>query len=291
MLLLRLALRPWKLAPFSQFFSALAVGLLLLMAGFLFWIQTGLRPVLKRLQHEQVITAFIDPAAEASEESQIVDSIRASIGSQAITELKLVDAKDFVSSMKTRYPDLGRELEDLGGEMVSVVPRYVSIAGIFSDSTLTSIREVHGIESADSSKDRYQSVVAAFSALRWVARLLVLGLAAALTTGLIHLSRMNSYLHRDAVSLMGHWGASASLLRMPGLVSGLTVGLAGGIFAAMGWLTSSLWLVGHIQSLSPLLRDMPLLSSAFALVLIGMGAVVGLAAGFFGTPEISERRI
>jgi hypothetical protein len=44
--LLRLALRPWRVAPGSQLISAGAVGLLLCLCGFLYWLQDGLGPVL-----------------------------------------------------------------------------------------------------------------------------------------------------------------------------------------------------------------------------------------------------
>jgi hypothetical protein len=60
MYLLKLALRPWRLAVFSQFFSGIAVGFLLLMMGFLYWIEEGLKPVMEHLRKEQVVTAYLD---------------------------------------------------------------------------------------------------------------------------------------------------------------------------------------------------------------------------------------
>lgn len=282
MLLLKLAVRPWKLAPYSQIFSALAVGLLLLLAAFLFWMQQGLRPVLSRLQHEQVITAFIDPSFEEKDDETLVDSIRSALGSQAVSELKLVNSQQFISTVQSRYPELGRELQDLGAEVTTVVPRYITLSGYFSDSTLHAIREIRGIESADSSKDRYKNVFAAFTALKSVARLLVWGLCLALLTGLIHLSRTNSYLHQDALSLMRLWGASQSVLKMPGLLSGISVGVAGGLIAGIGWMTAGVWLSQHIRSLSPFLKDMSSFPIYFPVLLLFFGAWIGLVSSIFG---------
>lgn len=282
MFLLKLAVRPWKLAPYSQIFSALAVGLLLLLAAFLHWMQFGLRPVLKRLQHEQVITAFIDPSVEKKNEAELVDTIRSTLGSQAVSELNLVDANQFVSMIQSHYPELGRELETLGSESESVIPRYISISGFFSDSTLELIRGVRGIESADSSKDRYRNVLAAFAALKSVARVLVVGLLMALLTGLIHLARTNSYIHQDAVALMKLWGASFTLQKMPELLSGILVGMLGGAVAGIGWITIGTRLSSHIRSLSPLLKDMASLPVYFPFVLILVGGVIGLIAGWVG---------
>lgn len=283
MLLLKLSMRPWKLAPLSQAFSALAVGFLLLLAAFLYWMQQGLRPVLTRLQHEQVITAYVEPTVEAKDESALIDSIRTAVGARSVTEIELVGQRKFVERLKDRYPDLGRELEDLGDEMGSVVPRYVTAAGYFEESAVESVRKLVGVESAESSRDRYRGVLAAFSAMRWVAKLLALGLCMALLTGLIHLSRMNHYLHRDALSILRLWGAHEAMLRLPGLASGVSVGIIGGAMACLGWMTAGGWLARHVRSLSPLLRDMPMLPVTFGFTLLAAGAAVGLLAGLLGT--------
>jgi cell division protein FtsX len=267
----------------------MAVGLMLLLSGFLFWIQQGLKPVMTRLRYEQVITAFLDPSVESKDEAHVVDSvrdvIRTTVGSQATADIGYVDAKKAIDSIRADHPDLGRELEGLGSEADTVVPRYVTVAGIFPDSIVDSIREIQGIESADSSKDRYKHVVAAFSALRWVAKVLVVGLCLALLTGLIHLSRMNSYIHQDAVALMKLWGGSDFLLRTPSLLSGVLVGCLGGGLAGMGWLIAGKWFARHIRALSPMLKDMATLPLYFPLMLLAAGALLGLLAGLLGSAQ------
>lgn len=286
MLLLRLALRPWRLAPLSQLFSALAVGFLLVLAGLLFWLQKGLTPVLARLQNEQVITAYLDPALDTREEFLIVDRIREAVGAHPESsglEVQFTGPDLFIKNLKGPYPELARELEDLGSETSSVVPRFVTVSGILPDSALENVKSLQGIESAESSRDHYRSVMAAFSALRWVAKIMVTGLCLALLTGLIHLARMNSYLHRDAVSLLRLWGAGDLLLRAPELLSGMVVGCLGGAVALGSWMTAGTWLSRHIRALSPLLRDMPIHGWQLGLSLFATGALIGLMAGVLGS--------
>lgn len=283
MFLLRLSLRPWRLAPFSQVFSALAVGFLLLLVGFLYWMQAGLRPVLARMQGEQVVTAYLDSAVEAKDEGKIVDSIRTALGAHAENvDFQFVGSEQFIANLKGPYPDLSRELEDLGPETTAVVPRYVSVSGVLPDQAVEKIKAVAGIESAESSKDRYVHIVGAFLALRWVAKLLIAGLCLALLTGLIHLSRMNAYLHREALVILRHWGASEIALRVPSMISGVIVGAAGGFIAFSGWLTAGKWLGLHIRALSPMLRNMPQASAGLAAILLGAGILIGLFAGALG---------
>ncbi len=279
MFLLKLALRPWRLAPFSQFFAALAVGFLVFMIGFLFWLDRGLKPVVIRMQNEQVITAYLESAVEAQDEQKVVDSIRTVVGAKA--EVRLVGPNQFVEDVKGHYPELGREIEDLAGDMHTVVPRYVSVAGVFGSAMLDKVKAVQGIESAESSRDRYRHIVGAFKAIRWVAKLLAAGLCLALFTGLLHLSRINSYLHQDAIALMKLWGAGATQQRAPAVLSALSIGMLGGAMTLVGWAAAGRWIGAQVLALSPMLREIALPSLPMGMMLFAVATVVGLMAGMF----------
>jgi cell division protein FtsX len=290
--LLKLALRPWRIAPWSQVFSAMAVGFLLLLAGFLTWMERGLKPVVARLQGEQVITAYLDPSLEPKDEQRVTDEIRTSLAASrraADVEITLVGARDFVNRLQAHYPELSRELGGLPpSESAAVVPRYVSVTGLLSQASLEGVRKIPGVESAESSSDRHQHIVGAFRALRWVSRLLVVGLCLALLTGLIHLSRMNSYLHRDALALLRLWGAGGATLRTPSLLSGFWVGLAGGAIALFGWIGGGSWLALQLRALSPMLREMPEPGWLVGAALLCAGAMIGVVAGALGSPRGGE---
>src|SRR5262249_48701470 len=154
----------------------------------------GLTPVIHRLENEQVVTAYLDPSLDSKGQNQIVDSIRTSMGAHA--EIKLVRAEEFIGHLRGDYPELAQELLDLGKEMQGMVPQYISISGILPAQTLGEIRQIKGVQSAESSTDRFRNVIGAFRALKWIALLLTMGLGLAVTTGLIHLGRTNAYLHQ-----------------------------------------------------------------------------------------------
>jgi cell division protein FtsX len=294
MYLLKLSLRPWRRSPYSQLFTSLAVGVLLFLASFLFWMQRSLGPVIERLTNEQVITAYLDPNLSAKGEAEVVDTIRTNLGahftaqmssqgsSQPQPDIELIESDRFINHLRGDYPDLARELEDLGSEMQSVIPHYISISGILPPNTFDEVKSVRGIQSADSSSDRFRNVVGAFRALKWIITLLTFGLGLALITGLIHLGRTNAYLYQESSLLMKLMGASQAALRIPGLVSGLLVGSCGGAFAATGWTTLGISMTHHVRSLSPMLRYMPEGHAGFALVLILAGAILGAASGTLG---------
>jgi len=274
-------------SPYSQFFSSLVVGFLLLVTGVLVWLQQGLKPVLAHLQNEEVVTAYLAPDVDAIRESKIVDEIRADLGAHA--EVQLVPTTEFVANIKKQYPDLGQELDNLGEEASSIIPRYVSISGVFPDGVVDRVRGVSGVESAETSRDRHRQVIGAISAIRWVARLLIVGLCMALFTGLIHLARTNMDIHRDAVTLMRLMGASASQLQLPSVFSGLWVGFCGGLVAAAGWVTVGAWLTHHVRGLSPLLREMPHASASLAAALFVAGLIIGASAGLFGSAAAARQ--
>lgn len=290
MYLLKLALRPWRRAPVSQVFSGFAVGFLLALVGLLFWLQQGLRPVVARMQGEQVITAYVQTQLSGDESRKLGDAIRVRLGAAPsasasagnTTEVEWVGVEEFLKKLKRGYPELARELEELGPELDALVPRHFSIAGLLPDEALTQIRALPGVESAESSRDRYRHIVDAFRALRWIARALAIGLCVALLTGLIHLSKMNAFLHRDALAILRSWGAARATLHVPGMFSGLAVGILGGAVAALLWVGFASPVSQGLRAFSPVLRQIPAPDAAWALLLLPLGALMGLMAGALG---------
>lgn len=285
MFLLKLALRPWRLAFVSQFFSVLAVACLLVMVSFLGWMQQGLGPVIQRMEAEQVVTAYLSASStnQATKEASLVDEIHTQVGAHA--EVTLVHPQEFLNLVRGPYPELAHDLEELGGELESIVPKYVSVTGALEESAAQKISVLPGVEKVESSQGRYQHVLGAFRALRWIGRLLGMGLVLALFTGLLHLARMNAVLHGDALHVLKLWGAGSLTLRVPGMLSALATGLAGGVLAAGAWVFGTAPLVTEIREISPVLKELPTASGSVAVGILLVGALLGLAAGLSATPE------
>jgi cell division protein FtsX len=275
--------------------SATAVAVLLVLGSFLYWIQQGIKPVVTRLQNEQVVTAYLADSPNPQASQVIVDSIRLNLGSSAVAgappaEIHYVPATEFLAHLKSQYGELSRQLEELGAEENSIIPSYITVTGSLSPEEIDRLRSTPGIESVETSRDRYRHVVGAFAAVKWIVDLLMVGLAVALFTGLLHLSRMNGYLHRDALSLLKFWGASPQILRTPGLLSGLSVGFLGGALAsAMGY-ALSLSLTTQVRSLAPVLKNIPTYASSLALMLTFIGAVLGLISGALAAPSFMGKK-
>lgn len=293
MYLMRLALRPWRLAPLSQVSSSLAVALLLVLGAFLQWMELTLEPALARLGQEQVFTAYIDPTLADPDAAKLApvmrDAIAVPVGAAPV-EIKYVGTQEFLSGLRGTYPELTRDLENVGADVATLIPRHLSITGLVADGRahqelMDQIKSVPGVESVESSRDRFTHIVGAFSAVRWVARALILGLCLALLTGLLHLARTNSQLHQDSIGLLKHWGAGPFTLRAPVILSGLCVGVIGGALAGIGWLTGGSWLIVRIQEISPVFLEGATPSLLSGAALMAVGTICGTFAGWMSAED------
>lgn len=282
MYLIRLAGRPWRRSFWSQLSASGAVGLLLILAAGLVTLQRGLGPVVVRLEQSQVLTAYLDAQVTAAEEAQTLDRIRVKLGSSA-RDVRLVSTEQFLSEIRANYPELVKELEALGDELPAVVPRYVSVEGVFRDNPTPALKSVPGIQGVDSSRDRYRAVIGAFHAFQKISGILASGLVVALLTGLILLARMNHQLLEDSLSVLHFWGAGSWSLRVPPLLAGLSVGSLGGVWAALAWWAGAPSIHAQLVSLSPVLNGLespPRLTVALALLVAG--ALCGAMSGAWG---------
>lgn len=276
--LLKLAFRPWKRAPMSQFMTALSIGALLFCMGFLFWIQNALRPITEKLKNEYVMTVYFDPQLDRNSENDVVDRIKVMVGAQA-EDIKVMETSQFISKMRDINSGLAHELEDLGPESSAIIPRYVTLRGNLNNLDSDKIKLVKGVEQIDSSKDRNKNVVAAYGVLNNLIRFLIVGVFFALLTGLIHLTRMNSQLHEDAITLMKQWGAGLFETRLPTFISGLSVGIVGGVMAFLGWIFMGPKLISFVKALSIHFNGIPTESSSMGVILLMIGLILGVLSG------------
>lgn len=278
MLLLKMSFRPWREAPFTQILSVISMGALLTIAAMLFHLEKGLDPLVQRLQSEQVITAYLDPTVRPEDEGKISDSIRVSLGARP-SQVQVVGVNDFVGALQDAYPELAREVQSFGAETHQLVPRHISITGVFGDSASEKLSQIAGVESVETSKDRHIQVVSGFKAIRWVARVLVVGLAFALLSALVYMAQLNRSLHRDVVQLMTFLGSSKRMAKAPIFLSGLWIGSLGGIAGLVLWNGCGSWLFRQMTHLSPLLKDFPQPGLSASIAVITAGILLG---GFSG---------
>lgn len=289
MYLLKLALRPFRLAWPSQTMSAAILGFFLFLSAFLLWFDRTLGPVVTRLEHDQVLTAYLDPSAN----EDIADRIRVEAGSSAVVEL--VSSTGFIEKIKSGYPELARELEALGPEMNTIVPKYVSVSGVVGEELTEKIRAMVGVESLETSKDRFAQIVGSVRSIQKFLDVMLLGILLALLVGLVQASRAQTAIQSDAIRLMNLLGVQPTTVWCMRLLSSVTVGLLGGLLAAGLWVGVSGHLMTQILQVSDLLRESflkvganPLrLSVEGSFMLIASGGLLGLVAGILA---LSERK-
>jgi cell division protein FtsX len=221
---------------------------------------------------------YFDPQLDRNAEADLVDRIKVIVGAQA-EDIKVVETSQFISKMREINSNLAHELEDLGPESNAIIPRYVTLNGTLNNLDADKFKLMKGVEQIDSSKDRNKNVVAAYGVLNNLIRFLIIGVFFALLTGLIHLTRMNSQLHEDAVSLMKQWGAGLFETRLPTFISGLSVGIVGGMLALLSWIVMGPKLIGFVKALSIHFNGVPTESNSMGVILLMIGLILGVLSG------------
>ena len=285
MFILKLALRPWRQSPFNQIFSFFSLGVLLFFGSFLFWIQDSMGPVISQLQTDQVWTAYLKPSVLRKDEDHVVDSIKIALGAAAVrdTEVQLTTMDQFVDQLKVQYPDLVQELLNVGTDAEQIIPRYVTIAGSLPKALYPVIKALPEIENVATSEHRFKHTIGAFITIRWIVRLLFLGLTLVALVGLMHLARLHQIHFSETLSLLKLWGASGVTLKLPALISGLVIGVLGGLFAAITWSILGGTLVTHVKSFSPVFKTMSHpITLGFGVLILGiiLGALSSLLVSF-----------
>ncbi len=283
MFLLKLALRPWLQSPLGQMASALALGVLLSLAMLVGSLQSHLLQAIERLQGEQLVTLYLEEQLSESEEGKVVAQVQALLAAQPHAPqsrpLAWVKRAEFLRLLRLQDAKLAGELEQLEGSLLaSLVPRYLTLAGFFSQAILDQIRQIPGIESLDHQKNLHQELAKSLGALKKILQMMLLGLLFALAIGLFHWCQMNGALHQEALAILQLWGAGKRTLLAPDFLSGALMGGLGGCLAWAGFLALGMGVLQHLKKISPLLEVLPLQAPQPWVIPLGLllGGVAGL---------------
>lgn len=280
--ILKLALRPWCLHPFTQILSAFVIGFLLFLGGIIFWIHGGLNPILVKLRNEQVVTVFLKPHLSITEKQKLKLELESQFRNDSIT-LDWVDTQQVLTSLSKTHPRQGdylkQSLVSLGSSIHQVVPEFFSLTGVISSGKISQIEKIPEVESVESSQERYKHTVSALKALKSILKILMLGMAITLLISLIHQVQLNMVVHRKVLYLMRNWGAGDFELRAPGILSGLMTGIFGAFLAISIGVLGFSRLQSHLKSLSPLLANLKSPTLENVLFVLGVGILCGAISG------------
>jgi cell division protein FtsX len=233
-LILKLAWRPWKLLPWTQISGVLTAGFLLTLLYLSTWAQLELAPIITKLENEKIVTVYAQSELPVHEEETWVDTIRLSVGSSVAHsfETEFIGITEFLQQLEAVDPTLTEQLLSLGSELKDVVPRYVTLSGAFLASDVEKIKKLPSVQSVVHSHVAGQRGGEALQSLRVGLQGTIAGLAAVFVVLMVWLVRMNSHLQMEVIRLLRLWGGSGVLMRLPGFISTLMIGLLGGLIAA-----------------------------------------------------------
>lgn len=277
MFLLKLSIRSWRVAPWSQLFFSLAVGFLLLLLGFLFFLQKSLTSVISRLEHQQVLFVYVKDAVPNAKPF-LVEKLRALVGPH--TTMQWMGTSEVLASLKEG--EIRKQWEALGPEMMKIIPQFIALSGVFSRATLEQIQAFPEVDSLESLKDR-SSASSAFIVLRWILCLLLVGIFCVLSLGFFQLAQMNAHLHQDCLAILAFWGAAQKILFVPGVFHSFLVGFLGGLLALVVWWAGSCFVMEQVRSAFFMLKGVfvcePRLVRISSFSLCCLGGAMGIIAG------------
>jgi len=282
MYLIRLAFRPWRMAPGTQILTTLTLGGVLFFSSFFLWAYFTISPVAEKVKKEQVVTAYFEQNMNTSQEGDIVRSIQSVVGSGV--ELSVTSPQQFLKEIEVLYPNLRKELLTLGNEVNSVLPKFVSVSGDIPQSVISSIESIPLVSHVETSVDRYKPIIKLFSLIKvasgWVSITLLFVFLASLFLLLV----INRSYYSKAIEVFQQMGGDGLINSLPGIFSGASTGFLAGLISGVLWIFTFPFISKTIISVSPLLSDiaLPLYSVAFYQIVIAtlLGSVVGLFSSF-----------
>lgn len=282
MFLLKLSFRPWRQTFLSQFISVLSLAVLLFFIAFLLWLQSSLQPIVNHLRSDQVWTVYLKP--DSTSQEKIVDEIQTQLGASANAKIEYVGSGDFIDKIKAEYPELALELIQVGKDLEHIVPRYLSISGNLMDLNQDMLLKHPSVDRVENSEHRFRHTIGVFETLRWISRILAGCLFGVAIVGLIHLAKTNDFSFKESLSVMRLWGASHFQLRVPSLISSVSVGLLGGVLGAVIWNVFGHWFVSEVKNVSPLFQQFEWNSQFVlqngSLLVFSTGILLSLIASF-----------
>lgn len=219
---LKIALRPWKKSPILFSLATLGTSGLVTILALAFLMDSHLKKKSHELSLEQVLTVYVNPVQADRVIPEIEDTIRQPVGAQAATkpiEMKSFTSEEFKRDLEKNYPDLYRQIQDLGPEGDAMVPRFISLSGEIPSSIADKVSQIHGVEQVDTSEERHKETLSAIAAFRKASAWGVAALALACVLLLLQVGRYQSEVLSPVVKLFSQWGASSFKQNLPILLS------------------------------------------------------------------------
>lgn len=276
--LVKFMFRSWKRAFPVQILSVLALSFSFVALSMSIFFERSITPVVDRIKNEQVVTVYVKGGDDVKSASAMADSIRLSIGAQAI-RIQAGEPAQFLKDIALQNAELAKQIQGLGPEMNNLLPRYVTLQGRVTAEQIRKIDALSGVERIESSRDRYRPIIESFSSIRRVVVSAEAGFALIIFLIIAYIAQVNAHLQKDVASLLRLWGATPFQARLPTLLSCAFTGLVTGVFAAGIWMLLQPIVLFQIRNFSPVFASIPGPITATALLIAGAATLLSTLAG------------
>lgn len=274
---LKLAVRPWRQTPLSQWFSVVTLGFILTAVAFSAHLSQGFREVELRLGREQIATVYLAGVSEEApaRSGDVTDEIRLKLGSAARSVTR-VTGEEFLKTIEARHPELAAEVSALGPDLKLIAPEYVTVRGAISPEDAEKLKLIPGVEAVDLSAERLRPLLAQATSLRAVLVATALLLAGCFLVVMNLLAQVNRNLHRESEALLSQLGGSKIQVKAPALADLAMTGFLAGLVSIFLWAVADAFLLRQAAVWSPMMKEISKMPAAQLLLLPVAGTLLGV---------------
>ena len=261
----------------SSLLSCGTTALALFLLGVAFIINLNLGFMFQVVQKQMEIQVYLDKELSEDAYAEIYEAVKAMPG---VAEVKYVSKADALEELKEMFRDKASVLEGLGEDNplpASVRVNMVEAAMI--PETVAAIEQIPGVDDVE-----YQAEAASrLASLGRVSQavslggMLVVGLVAIMVIG--NSIRLTVDAKRHEIAIMKLVGATDELIVGPFILTGIVLGVLGGVFGASLAIGLYSWVVSTIQELLPFVPILNLTVETavdMLIVMLSTGVVVGV---------------
>ena len=259
--------------------------LTLTLLGLVTLITLNLERIVRGIERDVQITAFLAPAQNAQDAETRLKEIEAQIAKVTDFESqRFISREEAYSNLTVDFPYLAeakRVVENPLRDRIQIELATARNVKAVADR----VRSIPGVEEVESGEGFVDNVLNALNAIRGFGYGLVLILALNSLFNILNTIRMAMYARRDEINVMRLIGATRGFIRTPYVLEGVGLGALASLFTLLIVYPIYTQGVGRIQTLVPfleLIREPVVVLQVLALLTV-LGVGLGLMGSLFAT--------
>ncbi len=252
----------------------------MLIFGLFFMIIENLNNVVKTLETQQGMQAFIEKSATESQISQIGDQIREIDGVNTVT---YVSKEDALNQTKEKLKDKQALIATWDEENPFRASYMVTLTDLkLSEQVQEKIREIDNIAEISSRDETINGLVTIANGVRIVSAVILTLLVLISVFIIANTIKLTVHARRKEISIMKYVGATDSFIRWPFIIEGIIIGIIAALISIL-ILGIAYSLISNAMTDSTLWNKMGMSLLSFSdmttlLILVYLGLGIGIGA-------------